>query len=70
MQKKTINLCMYLIQLNQIYCRVNTKLPKKTKTESSNSRTVDVRGHLHSTPTRAARPTGNHCGMDIYKILH
>ncbi|XP_076103662.1 uncharacterized protein LOC143072553 isoform X2 [Mytilus galloprovincialis] len=44
--------------------RVNTKLPKKTKTESSNSRTVDVRGHLHSTPTRAARPTGNHCDWE------
>ncbi|CAC5426353.1 HAUS6 [Mytilus coruscus] len=44
--------------------RVNSKLPKKTKTESSNSRTVDVRGQLHSTPTRAARPTVNNHDWD------
>ena len=43
---------------------ITSKLPKKTKTESSGSRTVDIRGQLHSTPTRTTtRQMVHHRGI-------
>jgi hypothetical protein len=48
---------------------VTSKLPKKTKTESSTSRTVDVRNQLHSTPTKTVRQSTHFRGIFSFSIL-